>query len=214
MAAELHQRRGENGQALTALRRVQKLEPESPRPYLLIAQMQIKSGKTAEAIKEYQALLKKKPGLVPARMKLGVLLEHQGKIDAAKAAYQAVLQVDPQFAPAANNLAWLLTSEKNPDLGNALRLALIAKKKKPEDPFIADTLGWIHYQRGSYDLAVPQFSQALAKLPKQPTIHYHLALALKAVGKKEEARQELSSALKLKGDFPERQKAEELLNAI
>ena len=92
--------------------------------------------------------------------------------------------LEPNLAAAANNLAWLLASEEGSDLGEALRLAMQAKQAFPDQPHIADTLGWVHYKRKSYSLAITQFRQALDKRPDDPIIQYHLALALYGNGEK------------------------------
>ena len=67
--------------------------------------------------------------------------------------------------------------------------------------------------RRSYDLATTQFRQAVSLLPHIPSVHYHLALSLKAQGADNEALQELTQSLEQKADFPERREAEELLKS-
>ena len=108
----------------------------------------------------------------------------------------------------------LLASEEQPDLGEALQLALVAKEGRPEDPHIADTLGWLHYLRGAYDLALAQFTFAADKVPDNPTIRYHLALVLEKLGRTAEARAELERCLASKEEFPERQEAKALLASL
>ncbi len=197
--------------ALPYLRKAEQLEPQNPRNYVLIAAILKDLGKTDDAIAEYQSLVKEKPDFVPAYMGLGTLLQLKGKDSEAREAYKQALEINENFAPAANNLAWLISSEEQPDLGEALRLALVAKEKLPDDPNVADTLGWIHYKRASYSLALTQFSQAVEGLPNNGTVRYHLALTLNALDKKEEARKELVQVLDKNSDFPERQQAQALL---
>ena len=48
----------------------------------------------------------------------------------------------------------------------------------PTQPNVADTLGWVHYKRKSFPLAITQFKQALESSPDDPNIRYHLALAV------------------------------------
>ncbi len=107
-----------------------------------------------------------------------------------------------------------MAEEEGGDLGEAMRLALVAKEQYPEDPYIADTLGWIHYKRQSYGLALTQFVQAANALPDNPTVQYHLALALKANDRFDEAREKLTRILESDKDFPEKAEAQKLLQAL
>ena len=143
-------------------------------------------------------------------MGIGALLEQQGDRAGAKVRYERVLTIQPDFAPAANNLSWIIAEEPEPDLGEALRLAMIAKEQMPDEVHIIDTLGWVHYKRKSYGLARNEFAQAVEKQPDMPVFRYHLALALYGEDKKELALKELQEAA-LKDDFPEKDEVAALL---
>jgi tetratricopeptide (TPR) repeat protein len=126
---------------------------------------------------------------------------------------EKALEIDPDFAPAANNLAWLLLQEgQDPD--RALNLAKKAKAQLPDDPSVADTLGLAFIDKGLYASAISELSDAADKMPWNPTVLYHLALAHWKNGEKEQALEALHDALKIKEDFPERQAAGELLEEI
>jgi len=159
-------------------------------------------------------LVEKNPSDVKGHMALGTLLDQSGDTAGAKAAYEKALALQPKFAAAANNLAWLIANSPEPDLGEALRLSMMAKEAFPEDPYMADTLGWIHYKRGSHKLALTQFAMATEKVPEMPVLRYHLAMALVADGQKEQAKIELTKVLASKDKFPEQAEAEKLLKEI
>jgi tetratricopeptide (TPR) repeat protein len=201
-------------EALKLLRQAQEISPDSPRVYSAISVLLVRMGKNEEALKEYKLLVEKNPSDVRGYMALGTLLDQSGDAVGAKAAYEKALTLRPKFAAAANNLAWLIAKSPEPDLGEALRLSLMAKEAFPEDPFIADTLGWIHYKRGSHKLALTQFVMATEKAPELGTLRYHLALALVADGQKDQAKNELNKALASKEKFPEHAEAEKLLKEI
>jgi Flp pilus assembly protein TadD len=95
---------------------------------------------------------------------------------------------------AANNLAWIYSS-KNGDLEKALSMAQKARELAPENPSIADTLGWILYQRGVFEAALPPLREASEKLPNNAEIRYHYGMALLKTGDKEGAKRELTKAL-------------------
>ena len=177
----------------------------------MLATIQKDNGNLDKAIAEYRKLVDIQPGSVQGLMGLAVLLEQTGALKDAENAYRQVLQHDPKFAPAANNLSWLLTKGTNADLGEAMRLAQLAKESQPRNPYVSDTLGYVYYLRGSYDLATEQLRDAVAVLPLMPTIRFHLALSLKAQGADKEALKELKHSLELKANFPERHDAKKLL---
>ena len=201
-------------EALALLENAREIAPDIPRIYEMMARMQIQRGETEKAIDNYSAMVKVNPDSVNGHMALGTLLERSGDIDGAMKAYRRALRVQPDFAPAANNLAWLIANSENPDLGEALRLALVAMEARPDDPYITDTLGYIHYKRGSHQLALTQFARSTAKRPDVPVLRYHYALGLYADGQLDRARQQLEKALELDTAFPEREEAKKLLARI
>ena len=58
------------------------------------------------------------------------------------------------------------------------------------------------------------FLEATELSPENPTILFHLAVSYEALGKKEEARENLEKALNLNPRFPEAGEAKELLEEI
>lgn len=201
-------------QALQLLEKVRKISPELPIGYTMTAGILVRQGKAGEAIRKYKTLLELKPAFAEGHMAMGTLLEQTGDYAGASAAYTKALELRPNFAAAANNLAWIIANSPDPDLGEALRLALIAKEDYPEDPNIADTLGWIHYKRGSQKLALTQFTMATEKNPDMGTFRYHLALALLADGQTGVAKKELIRCLAANEKTPDHAEAEKLLKEI
>jgi len=193
--------------ALETYNRAQELAPENPQPYTMSALILTNQGKTDQAIAEYLELLAKQPEAIGAYMGLGSIYEQTGKDNLAQDAYEKILTIKPDFAPAANNLAWMLAESKDPDLGEALRLAMTAKQLLPDDAHIIDTLGWVYYRRGSFDRARNEFDQAVQKQEDMPILRYHLALALYGEGKKQEAIKEVERALSQKQPFKEHEEA-------
>jgi tetratricopeptide (TPR) repeat protein len=88
----------------------------------------------------------------------------------------------------------------------ALSLAQAARRALPESSDVADTLGWIYYQKGAYQSAIGLLQEALKlrqknNIPEDPGIHYHLGLAYQKVGKSALARQQLEQVLKLNPNY-------------
>jgi tetratricopeptide (TPR) repeat protein len=198
-------------EALQAYRKVQELAPDIPQGYILSARLLSHLGKIDETIAEYEEFLKTDPDSIAGIMGLATAFEIKGNREEAKKNYTRALKIQPNLPAAANNLAWLLASEEGSDLGEALRLAMQAKQALPDQPHIADTLGWVHYKRKSYSLAISQFRQALENRPNDPVIQYHLALALYGNGEKQHAIESLEKALDGNTNFEDRGEAENLL---
>ena len=146
-------------------------------------------------------------------MLLGIVQDSRKEYAKAQNHYEAILKLNPKFAPAANNLAWLL-SEQGGNLDIALSYAQTAREQKPDDPHIADTLGWIYYKKNAYLLAVNLLKEAAEKLPKDPAIHYHLGMAQSKSGDAAGAKKSLQTALQLSQTFPESDEAKKTLAGL
>jgi tetratricopeptide (TPR) repeat protein len=127
---------------------------------------------------------------------VGVLLEAQAKPAEARKRYEDALDIDTGAAVAANNLAWMY-AEGGTELTRALELARSAKTQLPDRPEISDTLGWVLYKKGDYELAIPAFLEAVGSAPKNAAYHYHLGLAYQGHGRRPQAIAALEASLAL-----------------
>ncbi len=82
--------------------------PEHPRPRVQLGTALAESGRLAEAIREYTAVLERHPGEATALANLGVARERQGAVDEAMERYAEALRIDPRLRGARNNLGVLL----------------------------------------------------------------------------------------------------------
>ncbi|MDM7912821.1 MAG: tetratricopeptide repeat protein, partial [Methanotrichaceae archaeon] len=182
--------------ALDQMNTAIRMEPENASLYHVLAQFYARNSMIKKAIDEYQSIIHKKPDDMRAALMLALLNQGQGNIADAKKVYTYILEKDPKHALAANNLAWILSlSDKQGDLNEALRLAQLAKDKYPEDPRIADTLGFVLLKKGLNENAIAQFQLALEKMPQEPSINYHMATAMAALKRNAEARKYVENAL-------------------
>jgi tetratricopeptide (TPR) repeat protein len=183
------------------------------KPYFELARIYLTQNQQEKAIAQYKALLEKNPQQPGAQMLLGTLYEAQGKPDLAEAHYRKALEITPDFAPAANNLAYVLVT-RNKNIDEALKFAQVAKRKLPNDPSVADTLGWVYYHKGLYDNAVRELRDSAAQIPNNPEVHYHLGMAYFKKEEKELARASLETALSLKPDFNGAKEARKALSDL
>jgi FimV-like protein len=89
-------------------------------------------------------------------------------------------------------------------------MALTAFKLEPGNGGVTDTLGYALLKNGRGEDARKVLEKAVAILPNNPTVNYHLALAYRETGDKAKATATLRKALQL-GKFPEEQDAKILL---
>jgi tetratricopeptide (TPR) repeat protein len=201
--------------ALEQMNTAIRMEPDNASLYHVLAQFYTRNRMIGKAIDEYQAIVHKKPDDMRAALMLALLNQGQGNISDAKKVYTYILEKDPRHALAANNLAWILAQgDKQGDLDEALRLAQLAKDKYPEDPRIADTLGFVLLRKGLNENAAGQFQLALEKMPQEPSINYHMAMAMEAMKRTAEARKFVETALSSKHPFDERAEAQKLMARI
>ena len=100
------------------------------------------------------------------------------------------------------------------DLQSRFLLANRAAVLRPNDPTVADTIGWIYYQKQLPTLAVAPFVRAVEMEPGNPEFHYHLGMAYAALGDSGKARTHLKKALSISGSFTGASEARGLLATL
>ena len=201
------------GQAEAAFKKAIELDNSLLTAYMNLGQTYRQAGKTDDAVKEYEAVVAKDPKVIQAHMLLGIIHESRKEFDKAKQRYEATLKLNPQFAPAANNLAWILVDQGG-NLDMALSYAQTAREGMPNDPSIADTLGWVYYKTSAYLLAVGLLKEAAEKLPNEPVVNYHYGMAEHKNGDAMRAKKALQTALKLSQNFPGADEAKKTMEGL
>jgi putative PEP-CTERM system TPR-repeat lipoprotein len=128
----------------------------------------------------------------------------------AEAHLQVVLAKRPNDAGALNNLAWVYQQR------NDARARAVAQKAYliSPTPQIADTLGWILVGQGNAANGLTLLRQAAALQPDEPTVQYHLAVALNATGQRDKAAEVLRPIVLGPASFDEKQEAARLLQTL
>jgi tetratricopeptide (TPR) repeat protein len=206
---------GKAGEAEASYRRAIDADPNQLESYGKLAAIYNRVGRGSEVIRTYEAALEKNPKSGELHLVLGTLKEAQGGrgIDDAIIHYEKAIELNPDLAAAKNNLAFWL-AEKEKDLDRALDLAQEAKavlaKNPRTNPPAADTLGWVFYKKNLPDAAVNYLREAVGGFDPaypqdrqtRPLVRHHLALALAAVGDREEAKAEWTLALSEYAELP------------
>src|SRR5439155_1923405 len=154
-----------------AYKKALEKEPNRSTSDIYLVAEYIKSGRMDEALKKLDEMTRKNPFHASAYGAKGFIYQVQGKLEEAKQNYTQTLKIDPNNDSAANNYAIIL-AEQGRDLDTALAWAQMARKKQPENPENADTLGWVQYKLGRYILARDQLQFAVSKEPDNPAFQY------------------------------------------
>jgi tetratricopeptide (TPR) repeat protein len=153
------------------------------------------------------------PGNPTAGSGLALVMEARGQKEAAEAQYRKIVEANPDNALAINNLAFVL-ADQSKDLDMALAYAHRARQLAPNDPSVADTLGWVYVKMNNPDEALTILREVVRKDSGRAVFHYHLAAALEQKGERAEAVKELDLALKRNPSPAEEQIIKELRNKI
>lgn len=124
------------------------------------------------------------PREVVGNFALGTVFLARGELEAAIARFDTVLEENPDHTGALNNLAWI-HGERGDE--RALGFAQRAHDLAPDDPAIADTLGWIQVRAGAPERGLLLLERAAAALPNEPEVRYHWAVALDETNARSEA---------------------------
>jgi tetratricopeptide (TPR) repeat protein len=206
--------KGDMDGAEKEFRKVIEVNPQNYQTYILLGQLNMQRNNVAQAIKDVDQLIARNGNLSPAYLMKAFYLEANKDINGAMANYRKSLELDKENPVAANNLAWLLC-EKNQNLEEALKLAQAARKKVPNDPDVADTLGWIYFRMKNYTLAVDQLTFSINnRKESKPEQYFRLGAALHAKGDDMLAKQTLRKALELKPVFEGSDEARAILKQI
>lgn len=202
-----------SGEAEAAFLKAIELAPDFVKPYYELGVLYASERKLPESEARLLNAVQKNDRDVGVLVLLGVVQNSLGKIDEANKRYRHALDLAPRNTLAANNLAANL-SDHGGNLDEALKFAQTAREAAPDDPNVAETLGWVYYRKGLYESAAPLLAEASAKLSKNASVRYHYGMLLAKRGKKKEAAAELSAALAISGRFAGAEEARQTLAAI
>jgi len=178
-----------------------ELDKNNSNALIQLGEVQAATGKPDQAIATYQQAIKDHPKQVSFYLLLGQLYEFKHDWTQAEDCYQHALSLKAQDPLASKNLAnVMLQNGGNFDV--ALSLAQTARREMPDSVQAADTVGWVYYHKGAYELAISSFKEALrlgekGRAPEDPNVHYHLGLAYEKTNQPSLARQQLERVLKI-----------------
>jgi tetratricopeptide (TPR) repeat protein len=179
-------------------------------PLVMLAELYRTRNDAEKVVQYYRKALELVPDNVGIMMKLADFYLKSGEYPEAIASYEKVLQQKSDFLPAMNNLSFLYT-EEGVNLDRALELANAVSRKLPDNPDVADTLGWIYVTKKVYSQAEPYLQIAIGAKPESPTIMYHMGMLRFGQKNRQDAEELLTSAIRKGLSGTELAKANEAL---
>jgi tetratricopeptide (TPR) repeat protein len=177
--------------ALAEANRVREADPDNGAAQRLITRIYSRQDRTDELRANLVAAYEQGTLDVTGRLTLASLELSAQNYAQARVLYEELLLERPEGTWIQTNLAYVLAEERQ-ELDRALELAQNAVAKAPEQPRMADTLGYVYLRKGLTEPALSQFDAALrmdddAGASDRARIHYHRGLALAELGRAQDA---------------------------
>ena len=183
--------RGKQGRVDDARRILHLIDPrdvrEGSQVALTEAQILRNAGDRDEAVKVLEAANQRYPDAPDLMYDLAMLYEQQNRIDDMESRLRRIIAIKPDHAHAYNALGYSL-ADRNVRLPEAKRLIERAMNLAPDDPFIVDSMGWVHYRMGDNAKALSYLERAYELRP-DAEIAVHLGEVLWASGQQARARE-------------------------
>ena len=176
---------GTPGPAIEHVKSLLKGTAEDREVYIALAQMysRIRQWDAAEQnINKAIELSTKDEDKDYAFFVAGSIYERQKKYDKAEEAFHKVLADDPKNAMALNYLGYML-ADRGTRLDEALGYIRRAVALEPQNGAYLDSLGWVYYKMGNYELAEENLRRASERMNSDPTIHDHLGELYQKTGR-------------------------------
>jgi len=205
--------RREQEAAEQSLRQAIEAAPDMLDAYMMLGHLFAMTGRSKEALEKAKAAIAVEPRSISALMLAAVLESNAGNRTGSLDYYRQAVAINPGFFPALNNLAYLL-AENERDLDQALEFGQRARQAAPDNPLVADTLGWIAYKKGNYTWAYALIREGADKLPEYPEVYYHLGMVQAMLGREADAVASLGKALAGGPAYPGADEATALLAVL
>ena len=172
-----------------ALRHLADITPKSQddqvRVYLAREQVLRESDQAEKALDLMNAALIEIPDHPDLLYSRGLVTALLDRIDEHERDMRRLIELEPDNPHAYNALGYTL-ADKTERYTEALALIEKALTLLPGDPFILDSLGWVHYRRGDLEKALEFLQLAMDQQP-DAEIAAHLGEVLWQLGEKDQA---------------------------
>lgn len=210
--AHILKAKGDIRKAVNVMEKGVAAQPEAPQMYAFWATLLDDLKDYRKAYSMLNDAVERFPSSTQLRFFLGTIQDRLGHRDETIAAMKKVIELDSQHVQALNYLAYTY-AEMGTELDEALELAQRALRLQPNDGYILDTIGWIHFKQGKNDRAIELLEAAFRIKSDEAIIAEHLGDAYLRNQMWSKAQKMYMRAAKLEPDkIRSRQIAEKIAN--
>ncbi len=176
---------GDPEKPLADVRSLLKGKPEDREVYVRLAIMytRLKRYSDAEdALNKAEQLSTKPEDKEYVYFLRGDTYEHEKKYDLAEAEFKKVLTANPQSAVTLNYLGYM-NADRGVQLEESLNYIKTAVSLDPTNGAYLDSLGWVYFKLGKYDLAEENLNKASLRMGSDPTVQDHLGDLFQKTGR-------------------------------
>ncbi|HEX3822762.1 MAG TPA: tetratricopeptide repeat protein [Candidatus Sulfotelmatobacter sp.] len=171
---------GQVDQSVADVRSLLKGGPEDRDAYIRLAIIYTRAKRWSdaeEALSKAEQLSTKPDDKSYVYFLRGDLYQRQKMFDQADAAFRKVLAAtspnDPQAAATLNYLGYM-NADRGVKLDESLNFVKQALAFEPNNGAYLDSLGWVYFKLGKYDLAEENLNKAAVHMSYDPTVQEHL----------------------------------------
>lgn len=165
-------------------------------------------GKYDKSIECLNKAIEQKPDFTDAYFFLGSAYDKKNDFVNMEKAFFRVLELDQNNARTLNYLAFIY-AEKNINLDKAQEYAEKAINLEPANGSFLDSLGWVYYKQGKYELAAAVLLKA-SNYTRDALVYNHLGNAYTALGRGSESWVAFALSYDIKADTEVRKKLDEI----
>jgi tetratricopeptide (TPR) repeat protein len=172
-----------------------KPRSEDERVQLVIAEAQLlrDAKRQEESYAMLAQALEKTPDNLALLYDTAMAAERTNRLVEMERHLRRVIELKPDYAHAYNALGYTF-ADRSTRLPEALQLIEKANQLSPDDPYILDSLGWVHFRMGDLKRAREVLERAYNAKP-EAEVAIHLAEVLWAAGDQDGARKLLREVL-------------------
>jgi tetratricopeptide (TPR) repeat protein len=165
-----------------------KPQSEDERVQLVVAEGQLlrDAHRDEDSYELLAKALTKSPDNVALLYDTAMAAEKTNRLVEMEKHLRRVIELKPDYAHAYNALGYTF-ADRNTRLPEALQLIEKAHQLSPDDPYILDSLGWVHFRMGDLKQA-REYLQRAYDLKPEAEVTVHLAEVLWATGDQDAAR--------------------------